>query len=125
MDDLKPLIHLVDKDSDNLVFLFDFLSMEGFPVAASSSASDALQYIGRMRPRIVLCEWEMPEMSGLELLDEVKRISPQTRVILMTQEGEGLKLQEVLRRRGIDLLFKPCRPRAVLGAVEHLLEGVK
>jgi DNA-binding NtrC family response regulator len=125
MDDLKPLIHLVDQDPDHLVYLFDFLSMEGFPVAASSSTSDALKYIERMRPRIVLCEWEMPGMSGLELIDEVTRISPQLQVILMAQEGGLIRLDEVHRRGGVDLLVKPCRPRAVLRAVERIMEGVK
>ena len=124
MDNPKPLIHLVDKDSENLIYLFDFLSIEGFSVAASSNTSDAIKCIARTRPRIVLCEWDMPEMSGLEILDEVRRISPQTQVILMAQEGGWLNLEEVLRRGGIDLLFKPCRPRAVMRAVERLMEGV-
>ncbi len=125
MDDLKPLIHLVDKDSDNLIYLFDFLSIEGFSVAASSTASDALKCIARVRPRVVICEWEMPEITGLELIDEVRTISPQTQVILMTQEGGWLQREEVLRRGGLDLLFKPCRPRAVLRAVERIMEGAK
>jgi DNA-binding response OmpR family regulator len=125
MDDLKPLIHLVDKDSDHLVYLFDFLSMEGFPVAASSSTADALKYIERMRPRIVLCEWEMPDMSGLELIDEVTRVSPQTHIILMAHEREGLSPMTLLQRGGLELLLKPCRPRAILRAVEQIMEGVK
>jgi CheY-like chemotaxis protein len=125
MDDSKPSIHLVDKDSDNLVYLFDFLSLEGFPVAASSSTPEAIKCIGRMRPKIVLCELEMPEVDGLELLDVVKTMIPQPQVILMAQEGGMLQLEDVLRRGGMELLVKPCRPQAVLRAVEQVMEGVR
>ena len=118
-------IHLVDDDSETLLFLFDFLSDAGFQVSASSSSSDALACISRTHPKLVICDWEMPEINGLELLEQVKTCSPESRVILMAEGGGWLQHEEVIRRGGLDLLFKPCGRKAVLRAVERVLEGAR
>jgi DNA-binding NtrC family response regulator len=121
MADDERAIYLVDNDSDALLFLYDFLSAAGFRVAASSNAIDALAYVGRMRPRAILCHWEMPEMDGGEFLDRVKELSPDTRVVVSSPNADGLMYEEVLRRGGHDLVPEPFSQTTVLHAVERVL----
>lgn len=117
-------IHLVDDDSISLLYLFDHLSAAGFRVAASSSALDALEAISRGKPEIVVCNAEMPDLGGLDLLDRILSLSPRTMVLLMGSD-ETLQEREDARRRGaLDYLLKPCRAQTVIQAVERILEGV-
>ncbi len=53
-------VHLLDHDSEVLLYLFDFLSEAGYRVRASSSASDALEHVARWQPEILIASLEMP-----------------------------------------------------------------
>jgi DNA-binding NtrC family response regulator len=114
------LIHLVDHDPASLLFLFEELTRAGFRVNASSVSQKALEFIRDRKPAIVLCNLHMPGIDGLDLLGEVKRTSPQTRVIFMSSCGDWAVYEEVRRRGAFDLLPKPVAGkvlRRVLGRV--------
>jgi two-component system response regulator HydG len=113
-------VHLIDQNSEDLLFLFDLLTNGGFNVEASSTAVDGLDRIARVRPGLVLCEFEMQDLNGLEVLERVKRLSPLTEVVLMSDWGGWLQHEEVRRRGGLDLLLKPFGRRDVLRIVERL-----
>jgi CheY-like chemotaxis protein len=120
----KPRILVVDDESDALLYLFDLLSGEGFRVEGSSNALEALGYVARRMPDLVLADVHMPEMDGLELLDRIKRMAPKTRVILLSAIVNETTRREALARGGEDLLQKPVDGRALLQAVSRVLEGV-
>lgn len=112
-------VYLIDRSSEDLLFLFDLLSNGGFHVEASSTAADALERIEKVRPGLVLCEFEMTDLNGLEVLERVKRRCPGTQVVLMSEWGGWLQHDEVIRRGGLDLLLKPFGRRDVLRVVER------
>jgi DNA-binding NtrC family response regulator len=116
-------IHLIDHDSGTLLYLYDYLSNAALRVSASSNALDAIDFISRSHPEIVVAELDMPEMNGLELLDRMRDLSPRTRIILMSACADWPLYEEVLRHHGVDLIPKPVNARVLLRAVEkHLLE---
>lgn len=116
----EGLIHLVDHDPASLLFLFDELTRAGYRVNASSSSRKALDYIRERKPEIVLCNLHMPEIDGLELLAEVKRTSPWTRVILMSSCGDWAVYEEVRRRGAFDLLPKPVAGSVLRKVLERV-----
>jgi DNA-binding NtrC family response regulator len=118
-------IHLVDCDSEDLLFLFDLLTNGGFNVEASSDASEALKRIAKMQPTMVFCEVDMPEIGGLEMLERTKSVSPQTEVVLMARWGGPLRPEDVQQKGGLDLLWKPFGRRDVLRVVERVMHGVR
>jgi CheY-like chemotaxis protein len=120
----KPRILVVDDESDALLFLFDLLSGEGFRVDGSSSALDALGYIARRMPDLVLADVRMPEMDGLELLERIKRIAPGTRVLLLSATTDDTLRREALARGGEDLLEKAMDGGALLRVIRRILEGL-
>jgi len=115
------LVYLVHCDSDVLLSLYEVLCAAGFEVAASSNARDALEYIGRTKPRAVLCHWEMPELGGAEFLERSRRSSPETRIIMTSRDADGPLVEDVRGRGGDDLLREPLSRLAVIDAVSRML----
>jgi len=121
LDSPLHTVHLLDHDSEILLFLFDFLSNAGFQVSASSNSGDALDYLARSHPEILIAAMEMPEMTGNELLQRVRDLSPSTRVILTTIRGDWSAYEDVLRGGGADLVVKPIKGMALLRTMDRVL----
>jgi FixJ family two-component response regulator len=121
IDSPSHTIHLVDHDSEVLLFLFDFLSAAGFRVSASSNASDALDHVARLHPEILIANMEMPEVTGPELLMRVKMTAPSTRVILTSVRAERTDMEKVLQGGAADLISKPIERARLLRVLERVL----
>ena len=119
----ERLIYLVDHDAVGLLFLFEELTRAGFRVNASSISHRALEFIRERKPAIVLCNLHMPDIDGLELLAEVRRTSPGTRVIFMSSCGDWAVYEEVRRRGAVDLLPKPVTGRVLRRVLDRFLES--
>ena len=114
---------VVDDDRTVLELLAEHLKEYGLEVRTTTSPLDALQLLEGERFDVVVTDLAMPDLSGFELAERVKTLSPSTPVILVT--GWGIEVHaEDLRRAGIDVvLYKPFRREEVAGAVERFLHG--
>jgi two-component system response regulator (stage 0 sporulation protein F) len=121
----QPLILVVDDESDSLAYLFDLLHNEGFRVIPTSSPLDALEYVVKKKPGLIISDLRMPDLDGMELLDRVKKISPQSRVILLTAYGDRDLYQDVIRRGGDAMLLKPSSNVEILKTVRKALAEVE
>ncbi|MBI3098748.1 MAG: response regulator [Planctomycetes bacterium] len=121
----KPLILVVDDELDARLFLFSLLESDGFLVATSSSADEALKYVARNHPDLVLSDVRMPDVEGLELLSEIKRLSPRTRVVLLSAYADWPMYSEAVEKGGDDLLLKPSKNEEILRTVHRVLEEAR
>ena len=112
-------VHLVDHDSDTLLSFFDALSNAGFQVSASSNTIDALSYIARIRPELLVAEMDMAEMNGVELSQRVREISPTTRILLTSATALRAAYQDILRQIEAGHLLKPLTAGQLVRAVER------
>lgn len=120
----KPLILVVDDELDARLFLYSLLESDGYLVATSSNADEALKYVARNHPDLVLTDVRMPDVEGLELLSEIKRLSPQTRVVLLSAYADWPMYSEAVEKGGDDLLLKPSKNEEILRTVHRVLEEV-
>lgn len=120
----KPLILVVDDELDARLFLYSLLESDGFLVATSSNADEALKYVARNHPDLVLSDVRMPDLEGLELLTEIKRLSPRTRVVLLSAYADWPMYSEAVEKGGDDLLLKPSKNEEILRTVHRVLEEV-
>jgi len=82
---LKASILLVDDESDNLEVLEELLEMEGHRVETAASGKAAVERFQRgERYDLVLCDVGMPQMSGWQVVRELRRIAPSARIWLLT-----------------------------------------
>jgi CheY-like chemotaxis protein len=121
----KPLILVVDDESDSLAYLFDLLHNEGYRVLPTSSPLEALEHAAKKKPQLIISDFRMPDLDGMELLERVKTLSPKTRVILLTAYGDWGMLQDVVRKGGEAMLLKPSSNEEILWSVQKALGEVE
>lgn len=100
-------ILLVDDDEGLLYFLSRFFQRKGFSVTACGNARDAIDAISRQRFDLIMMDYKMPDLNGLEALDEIRKIDAKTPVILMTAYGTTDLTIEAMKRGAYDYLIKP------------------
>lgn len=101
--------------------LAEYLSQEGFTVVSCACGEEALARAGEQRFDIVLCDVHLPDLDGLELLDRLQRISPETFVLLITAYATVENAVEAFQRGAHDYLMKPILLDEVLSKIRRLL----
>jgi DNA-binding NtrC family response regulator len=79
---------IIDDDQDALDCLDSLLSEEGYEVAKAHGSHEALEIIETYSPEIVLSDYMMPGMCGVELLHKIKEQLPRVVPILLTGHGD-------------------------------------
>jgi two-component system, NtrC family, response regulator HydG len=115
-------IHVLDHDSEVLLFLFDFLSNEGYQLSASSNVTDALEHVARSHPELLIADGDISDWTGSELVMRVRVLAPSTRVILTSARPDRAE-KELPGAGGFEVMVKPIQPTALLDAVHRLLPG--
>ncbi|MCA9270645.1 MAG: response regulator [Planctomycetales bacterium] len=97
----------------------------GFNVRLANDGREALERIQELRPDVVVTDYQMPRMNGLELIAAL-RSDPATRdlpIVLLTAKGFELSERKLIEEYGISkLLAKPFSPREMVAGVMQLLE---
>jgi DNA-binding NtrC family response regulator len=101
--------------------LAEFLTHEGFAVETCASGEEALERAASQRFDIALCDVQLPGIDGLELLERLLKISPQTFVLLVTAYATVENAVEAFQRGAHDYLMKPIILDEVLGKVRRML----
>ncbi len=103
-----PRILLVDDEERFRTNLARMLAAQGLTVGAAASGREALEMLGREPYDVALVDIRMPGMDGLETLSEIKKLSPDTEVIILTGHASVDAAMEINRLGGFDYLLKPC-----------------
>lgn len=113
----------VDDEIDLLRPHLLFLQQRGYHVDAITNGDDALALLRQSPYDLVLLDEQMPGVSGLEVLQVMRREDPHVRVVMVTKSEEDHTMTEAIGRRVDDYLVKPTSPRQVLSVVTRILEG--
>ncbi len=105
MEHMRILI--VDDETSQREVLFGYLKKKKFTVRQSASADDALAQVRSQHFDLLLTDYKMPGRTGFDLLQEVKRIDPETVVVLMTAFGTIEGAVDSMRAGAYDYLSKP------------------
>jgi CheY-like chemotaxis protein len=113
----------VDDEIDLLRPHLLFMQGRGYHVDAASNGDDAIELVRVSPYDLVLLDEHMPGRTGMEVLDEIRRLDPRVPVVMVTKSEEDRTMTEAIGRRVSDYLVKPTSPRQVLSVVTRLLEG--
>src|SRR3954469_11105764 len=102
--------------------LAEYLQQEGFAVDACPSGEAALELVARHRYDVALCDVQLPGIDGIELLERLLKISPQTFVLLVTAFATVENAVEAFQGGAHDYLMKPILLDEVLGKVRRMLQ---
>jgi DNA-binding NtrC family response regulator len=102
--------------------LAEYLTQEGFAVDACASGEQALERAAERRYDVALCDVQLPGIDGIELLERLLKLSPQTFVLLVTAFATVENAVEAFQRGAHDYLMKPILLDEVLGKVRRMLQ---
>ncbi|MDP8239152.1 MAG: response regulator [Candidatus Hatepunaea meridiana] len=105
--EIKPRILIVDDNQNIGEVLSDYLTEKGYEVSYAGNGDDALHYVKRTRPHIVLWDVRMPDISGIEVLKQIIEIDPKVGVVMITAHQEDELGREALMAGAIDFITKP------------------
>lgn len=123
----KPLVLVVDDEPAQREVLGYNLEAEGFEVAQAVNGEEALLLVEEARPDIVVLDWMMPEVSGIEVCRRLK-IRPETReipVIMLSARSEELDRVRGLETGADDYVIKPYSVVELMARVRAQLRRVR
>jgi len=115
-------ILVVDDHESMRESLINSIEREGFIVKGVESGEKAIESISLEHFDLVITDLKMPDISGLEVIRKVKKISPSTEIILITAYGSISTAVEAIKCGAYDYITKPFESEEILLNIERALE---
>ena len=121
----KYKILFVDDDQQILSIVDQYLGRCGFDCTTESSGLKAIERVRDGSYSVVFTDLIMPEISGMELLKQIKEASPETEVIIVSGYGTIESAIEAMKLGGYDFLQKPINFDRFRILIERIIEKLK
>jgi len=118
---MREKLLVVDDERMILQLTSMVLSSKGFDVAVVDNAIDGYDLIERDRPALVLLDYMMPKVNGLEALREIRTRFPETYVIMFTGKGSEEVAVELMKAGASDYILKPFSNAKLVERIENVL----
>jgi len=120
---LKPLVLIVEDEAALLTMLRYNLEKEGFAVCAATDGEEALIQIAERKPDVVLLDWMLPLISGIEVCRQIRRgrTSRGLPVIMLTARGEEADRVSGLDSGADDYVVKPFSPAELIARLRAVM----
>jgi putative nucleotidyltransferase with HDIG domain len=112
----------VDDDPQIVRLTLRFLASFGYDARGLNDPREASEFIKSFNPDVCILDVNMPFVSGSDLLDKIKSISPYTEVILLTGINDTVLAVDLMKRGAADFLLKPIESKQMDVAVARALE---
>ncbi len=119
---MKPIL-IVDDEVEMRIAMSEALKSCGYSVEISHNALDALKKCKKNEYALVVTDMTMPKKSGLELLKEIKALSPALPVLMVTAYGTIGTAVEAMRQGAFDYILKPFKLDLFSFMVERALNN--
>jgi len=92
-------------------------------VCTCSTAEEALKVIPKHEPEIVLMDIQLPNMSGIDCLAQLKQMLPSVQIIMVTVYEDTERIFKALRLGACGYLLKRCAPEELIAAIREVRQG--
>jgi CheY-like chemotaxis protein len=110
----KPRILWTDDEIDLLRAHIIFLESKGYEVETANNGLDAVEKVKDSYYDIIFLDENMPGMTGLETLTQIKTLTPNVPVVMITKSEEENIMDEAVGSKIADYLIKPVNPKQIL-----------
>jgi two-component system, OmpR family, response regulator MprA len=120
-----PTVLVVDDDQKLLKMLSRTLVYENLNVITAMNGIEAIQQVNSHKPDLLIVDWMMPKMDGLELIRQLRSEENKTMVLMLTAKDEIENRVDGLESGADDYLVKPFAPAELVARVHALLRRVE
>ncbi|MFH1537717.1 MAG: SLC13 family permease [bacterium] len=114
----RPKILLVDDEDQFRRSMAKQLTVRGYEVLDANNGKDAIKLVRHENPEVVVLDQNMPEMDGLQALQEIKNMRPEVQVIMLTGYGSTKSARVSGKYDAFRYLMKPCSPQTLIDSIE-------
>ena len=121
----KTDLLFVDDDDEIRKRATQFFDDAGYEVASASRGEEAVELIGQRSFQVAILDLAMPGMSGIEVLEKIRQVCPETEVIMLTGQGTIETAVQAMKLGAHDFLTKPVRFKHLAAVVERASESAR
>ena len=122
MSEKNAHILIIDDEKNYLLVLQTLLEDEGYTVTALSDPETALAFLQESEVDVVVTDMKMPRITGLDVLERVKKQWPYTPVLIMTAFGTIESAVETMKYGAFDYITKPFSNDELLLSIHNAVE---
>jgi two-component system chemotaxis response regulator CheY len=117
---MKTLV--VDDSTTMRKILINILATAGITdVQQASDGQQAVEAVGAEEYNLILMDWNMPNMLGIDALKAIRAAGKQVPIIMVTTEAEKSRVLEALRAGANNYIIKPFKPEAIISKIQETL----
>jgi DNA-binding NtrC family response regulator len=120
--DLPPIL-VIDDEADMRTAISQALNRSGFSVESACSSTEALAKFRSDKFSLVIADEKLPNLSGMEVLGSLKKMSPQIPVIMISSGGTVNDAVEAMQQGAADYLLKPFSSETLEKTVKKIIRG--
>jgi two-component system response regulator AtoC len=122
---MREKVHILVVDDEEIVreSLLDWLREDGYQVEAAEDGFKALEKFKDRSWDIALVDLKMPKMDGLQLMQKIKEIHPETQVVIITAFATVNTAVQAMKTGAYDYLVKPFNPEELSLLIKRLVES--
>jgi signal transduction histidine kinase len=118
---MSEKILVVDDEQDIVKVLSKILELAGYEVISAYNGTEAVQHVKENNPDLVLLDYMMPDITGLEVLQQIKAFSEEVYVVMVTGRGSEEVAASVMKAGASDYVIKPFVKDQILTVVKDTL----
>jgi len=122
---MKKKILIIDDDIDMCMLLARFLKRNGYEVDDANSGAKGIEKFKQVGDfEIVICDYRLGDKEGKEVLEEIKRIDPNSIVLIITGYSDIKTAVEVIKSGAYDYITKPLVPDEILNVLININKDI-
>ncbi|WP_350344963.1 response regulator [Proteinivorax tanatarense] len=119
---MSKSVLIVDDAAFMRMMIKDILSKNGFEVVGeAANGKEAVEKYKELTPDLVTMDITMPEMDGVQALQEIKKIDDSAKVVMCSAMGQQAMVIEAIQNGAKDFIVKPFQGERVLEAIQKAL----
>ncbi|OGW17404.1 MAG: sigma-54-dependent Fis family transcriptional regulator [Nitrospinae bacterium RIFCSPLOWO2_12_FULL_47_7] len=122
---MNPEILIIEDEEEMRIALTEVLIRNGYSVHTAPNGIEGLELLNKSPFNMVITDVKMPKISGLEVLKEIKKQSPQIPVIMITAYGTIDNAVEAMKEGAFDYILKPFSAEILDEAVLRAIRSQK
>jgi DNA-binding NtrC family response regulator len=118
----KAEVLIIDDEQSIAEALVLILNDQGYETVSAKTGRDGIIEAARRNFDVTVTDLRLPDMSGLDVLNAIRRKDEGNRVIVMTAHGTPEMVSQLKERGAVEVLKKPFLPSDILDLIENILK---